>query len=186
MQLRIGVPRWDGKDDRNLHEETRRRVAAADILVDATADTAVQHYLADLARECGTAYLQAEATPGVWGGLVALYPPNADACWMCLQHHLDRTIPPLPSNSTPGVQPPGCTEPTYTGTGFDLTTIAAHTARVMAAYLTGDAGYGNFDDNLFTVELRDESGRPIPPRWTARRLARHPDCGNHSKLARPA
>lgn len=180
MHLRLGTPRFDDRDPRNLHEEVLRRVADADLVVDTTADRGAQHYLSTLARDLGKAYLQAEATPGVWGGLVALHRPDGSACWMCLQHHLDHTIAPLPANTAPGVQPPGCAQPTYTGTGFDLTTIAAHAARVAAAYLTGDNGYGSFDADVFTIALRDADGRAIPAAWTAHHIARHPDCRNHS------
>lgn len=177
MPVRIGVPRsLDG--DTDLHHAVRERVEGADLVIDATADTPTQHYLSDLARQTGTAYLQAEATPGVWGGLVALYEPQSDACWMCLQHHLAKTLPAIAASEEQGVQPPGCGEPTYTGTGFDLATIAAHTARVAAAYLTGETGYGSFSENLFTVDLRDVDGRPLPAQWTGARLERHPDCTN--------
>ena len=135
-----------------------------------------------------TPYLQAEATPGVWGGLVAVYRPGDAWCWVCVQHFLDDeaddTLPAPPQGNMPDVQPPGCAAPTYTGAGFDLANIAMHAVRLAVAELTGGDGYGQFPNRVFTVRLRDEAGRPVAVSWTEHQLRRHPDCQNH--LERPA
>ena len=173
----LGVARTDAPPPPTGMAE---RVAAADLVIDATAHVGVQHYLSDLARHAGTAYLHAEATRGVWAGLIALYRPGTDLCWMCLQHYLDdETIPPLPASPVADVQPPGCLQPTYTGTGFDLATIAAQAVRTVATYLTGSGGYGSKPTAITTVRLRDAGGAPVLPQWEAHDLARHPQCRNH-------
>lgn len=154
-------------------------VAEVDLVVDATADLSVQHYLSDVARRHRVAYLRTEALPGVWSGFIALQRPNADVCWMCWQHHLATTIPPLPAGPGDGVQPPGCGDPTYTGAGFDLAAMAAQTARTVASYLTSDDGYGVMPADAMTVQFRDASGVPTLPVWQWYALDRHPDCPNH-------
>jgi molybdopterin/thiamine biosynthesis adenylyltransferase len=175
---RIGIS--GGSHEADQAEFLSENIANSDLVIDATADTSVQHYVSDLARDLGTGYLQAEATRGVWAGLLALYTPGADLCWMCVQHYLtDGTIEPLPASSAPDVQPPGCAEPTYPGTGFDLATIASHALRLAVAHLTGPDGYGTIPGNVHTVQLRDPIGQPVPPLWTQRELTRHPSCENH-------
>jgi len=154
-------------------------VAEVDLVVDATADLSVQHYLSDVARRHGVAYLRTEALSGVWSGFIALQRPNADVCWMCWQHHLATTIPGLPTRPHDGVQPPGCGDPTYTGAGFDLAAIAAQTARAAASYLTGDDGYGAMPADVMTVQFRDASGVSTLPVWQSHTLERHLDCPNH-------
>lgn len=177
--LHLGRPRPPGAP--NTLAILDEHIAEADIVIDATADLNAQQLVADRARAAGVCYLQAEATPGVWGGLVALYPPGSDLCWVCVQHYLDdKTIPPLPETTGPAVQPPGCLEPTYPGTGFDLAVIAAQAVRQAVSYLTaGPDGYGPPATGVLTVSLRDHDGNPVLPEWRQYPLARNPDCPNH-------
>lgn len=165
--------------DSEEHLDVGSMVAQVDIVVDATADLSVQHYLSDMARRHRVAYLRTEALPGVWSGFIALQRPDADVCWMCWQHHLATTIPPLLARPDDGLQPPGCGDPTYTGAGFDLAAIAAQTARLAASYLTGDHGYGPMPADVMTVHFREDSGTPTLPLWQSYTLARHPDCPYH-------
>lgn len=177
--LHLGRPRRpDEPDTRALLAE---QIDAADLVIDATADLGAQQLLSDRCRQAETAYLQAEATPGVWAGLVCLYLPGTDLCWVCVQHHIhDGTIPELPRTTGPAVQPPGCLEPTYPGAGFDLAVIAAQAVRQAVSYLTaGPGGYGPPAAGVLTVALRDHDGNPVLPTWQQHLLARHPDCPNH-------
>lgn len=156
------------------------KINEVDLIVDATADVSVQHWLADTARASGTAYMHAEASRGVWGGLIGIYPAGSDVCWACVQHYLeDGSIPALLETAMPDVQPAGCAEPTYTGCGFDLAVIASQTVRSAVALLTGPDKYGAIPGNVQTVALRDNAGQPIVPNWTPYELGRHPQCQNH-------
>lgn len=187
---RIGAPRM-ARDSKAAKDEDQTAsieqiVQGVDVVIDLTADLSVQHYVSDLAHRDGVAYVRAEALPGVRAGLVALQRPGAEVCWMCWQHHLGSTIDPLPEFEPPGgVQPPGCPDPTYTGAGFDLAALAAQTAQVVAAYVTGPDGYGSLSADLMTVKFVDESGQPTPPAWESHHLTRHPDCTNHDGRYRP-
>jgi len=179
-QWQLGRPGTPG--DPNTSAVIRGVVAGADLVVDATAHLGAQQFLSDVARDLGVGYLQAEATDGVWGGLVALYPPGPGPCWVCVQHHLvDGTIPALPHTTAAKVQPPGCLEPTYSGTGFDLVVIAAQAVRQAVSYLTGGSpgGYGPPADGVLTVVLRDETGAPVLPAWRTHVPGRNPACDNH-------
>lgn len=175
---RLGQQRGSDKFDAASH--LMDNVEGSDLVIDATADMSVQHLLSDTCRTFRTAYLRAEALPGVWSGLIALQRPEADVCWMCWQHALmDGTLPRLPRAGLGAVQPLGCASPTYTGAGFDLSAIAAQTVRVAAAYLTGADGYGELEHDVMTVRFRDDAGVPLLPQWSGHNLARHPDCPQH-------
>jgi molybdopterin/thiamine biosynthesis adenylyltransferase len=175
----IGMARADGDPDMLTVIETQ--IEQADLVIDATAHVGVQHFLSDIARRLRTAYLQTEATRGVFAGLIALYPPDANVCWVCVQHHLtDGNIPELPATKVPDVQPAGCLDPTYAGTGFDLAAIAAQTVRCAASYLGSPDGSAPRQAEVVSVVLRDDTGAPSLPRWTAHDLPRHPRCENHN------
>lgn len=175
----IGRARWMD-DDVDQHALIAAEVAGCDIVIDATADTRVQHYLSDLAREAGVTYMHVEGTPGAWAGLVGVYRADSGPCWVCVQHYLDDgTIAPLPASPHPGVQPPGCARPTYVGAGFDLATIAVHAVRLAAAELTDEHGYPSFTGQVHTVQLRTHEGDALPAQWTVHDLGPHPGCSAH-------
>ncbi|MBI2244183.1 MAG: ThiF family adenylyltransferase [Nocardioides sp.] len=177
---RLGIPRLHPDEEQHASiAEWNEWVAGCDLIIDATADYGVQHYLSDLARNAGIGYLRTEATPGVWAGRIALQRPAAEVCWMCWQHYLtDETLPQLP-HAPAGVQPPGCSEPTYTGAGFDLAAIAAQTVRVATGFLTGDDGYGETPADVMTVQFRDNDGKVVLPTWAGHDVEQHPDCPHH-------
>lgn len=175
---RLGIPRLN--PDEQAPAPIGEWVGECDLIIDATADYGVQHYLSDLARNAGVGYLRTEATPGVWAGRIALQRATAEVCWMCWQYHLtDETLPQLP-HAPAGVQPPGCAQPTYTGAGFDLAAIAAQTVRVASGFLTGDDGYGEAPEDVMTVQLRKADGTVVLPTWTGHGLGQHPACPHHA------
>ncbi|KQT94136.1 hypothetical protein ASG49_04290 [Marmoricola sp. Leaf446] len=162
------------------HGDLVRRLPDLDLVVDATANRSVQHYLSVQARDHGVAYMRADAQYGVWSGLVGLQRPGGEVCWMCWMHHVnDQTIPTLLSDPDGEIQPPGCGAPTYVGTAFDLAPIAAESVRMATSYLTetGEADRHPFD--VMTLRLRDHDGRLTVPTWEGHELERHPACPNH-------
>jgi len=188
---RLGAPRLAAAAaEPDQFSATWQAVLAADVVVDATAGFGVHLMLSDMCATSGTAYVVAEATPGVHGGTVAAVLPDALAagggCWRCLaRHRTDGTVPAPPASPEPLVQPLGCGEPTYTGAGFDLAVLASHAARVVVSALTGPAGYGMFAEPVHVASLRKADGAPIPATWTAHALPSHPDCGHAARLSAP-
>lgn len=156
-----------------------------DLVVDTAADTAVSRYLATICRATATTFLHASATAGGHGGVVAAFGPEIEACWWCLLHHRHhRTVPfpPAAAGDEACVAPAGCSEPTFAGTGADLTTVAVHAARVALDRLIRPplgASTAGIRGDLYVARLRDHRGRPIPVRWHARTLTQHPDCPMH-------
>lgn len=184
---RLGAPRLGpAAAEPDQFWATWDEVVAADIVVDATADFGVHLMLSDMCAASGTAYLLAEATRGVHGGTIAAVLPEAVAagggCWRCLSRHLtDQAIPAPPASAAPLVQGPGCDEPTYTGSGFDLAVLASHAARVAVSVLTGPDGYGTFAEPVHVASLRAPDGSPVPAAWTAHPLPSHPGCAHAAR-----
>jgi hypothetical protein len=144
-----------------------------DLLIDATAEIALQQYLGDLAQDRGIPQLYFWATPGAAGGLVARVVPGRTGCWFCLQLHLERgSIPTPPHRSDASVQPRGCGSPTFTGASFDLLPVVAQGARVATSMLSD----GSLSGDVYVLSLIDD-GHDLPaPSWSTHQLARDPEC----------
>jgi molybdopterin/thiamine biosynthesis adenylyltransferase len=153
-------------------------VVGADLVFDATANLNVQLMLASLSRQCGIPYLMVEGRYGGWGGVVFRQSPDPQtACVYCLLHALqpEGGIADAPAGPLVGVQPHGCGDPTFTGTGFDMSTIALDAVRRAVGMLCG----GTCPDppgNVAVISLRNEDGSPSAPRWDTHDLKRHPKC----------
>lgn len=179
IALKVGTT---DADVAGLYDQLMTALDEADLVIDCTADIGVQNFLASTLRAAGRPYLHAEATKGVWAGLIALYPPGAPVCWDCVQRHLatHSLAAALPAEPNADVHNPGCLEPTYTGAGYDLTTIAAQVVRTVAGYLTASDGDQGRRGSVVTVTLRDDEGRETLPQWSAHDLAPHEDCASHT------
>ena len=131
--------------------------------------------LADLAMERGVPQLYVSTTEGARGGLVARVVPGVTGCWMCLQRHLDdnKEIPAPPRDKTATVQPRGCSTLTFRGAGFDIAPVVAQGARVAASMLS-DEDEDDARCDVFVCAFGED--RLLPPRWSAHRLTRHPEC----------
>lgn len=176
----IGAVQVAGEGQPDPHAAIAHLVRHADLVVDTAADPAVSRYLAGLCVASGRAFLHASATAGAHGGIVALFPTGAAGCWWCMLHHRHHHTLPYPPAANPEagtVVPVGCTEPTFTGTGADLDTIASHATRTAIGHLTGDQPTRG--SVLYVATLRDPHGRPVPVSWRTRRIRRHADCRMH-------
>lgn len=168
-------PEWDAVHD---------LLEGADLVVDATAEIGVTHFLSDLTRELGVPLLVASATEGGWGGRIALFGTAPDdPCWSCIRHHTaDGTLPVPPSDPEPAtghVHPAGCPDTTFTGTGFDVAAISNAAARLVAATLCGptNGGYPPADWNVAIYRFRD-TDNAYPGHAETFTVSRHPECGS--------
>lgn len=182
MEASIGAPRSMRRDDeRNEVDIWIEHIDQADLVLDCTAEKGVQYALSWLARQRGKPYLAASATNGGWGGrVVRLVPQPRRACWACLEYALEDgsiPVPPAAPEST-GVQPVGCADPTFTGSGFDLAEVALHATRTAVATLQANqiGGYPDSGHDISVLTLRTDDGLPIPPVWHGHSLPVHPSC----------
>lgn len=154
-----------------------------DLIIDATAEWCVSHYLSDLATEKGIAYLWATGTPGGWGGTIGrIVPGKTQGCWKCYQSRLfDQSIKTPNQEVTPDIQPAGCFHPTFTGAGFDMDHVSLAAVRLAVSTLCADkeSGYPDFEWDVGVVDLWSEKGSPIAPEWHTYKLTKHTDCDCH-------
>lgn len=179
--VRVGDPRLDPANSARLDAAIFSNTTC---ILDATASTRVNQYLAEMAQLHSVPYVWMHATNGAWAGLVGIASPDpARCCWMCHLFYLeDGTIEALPHAPDDDViQPPGCLDPTFTGSQVDLTETALLATRVVidqvTASLTG--AQPSYTWNVATLRLRDERGHPQLPVWKSYVLPPHARCPNH-------
>lgn len=154
--------------------------AAADLVVDATANQVVTRFLASHIDRVDTPLLVVAATSGAWGGTVVRLPSDGGGCWRCLElHRADRQVPWPPSRPYDQVRPTGCSEPTFTGAGFQLAPVWQLGAAVATDALLGRNG--DFAD-LHVLSQRDCEGRSTAPSWAAQPLPVHARCPAHEDV----
>lgn len=151
----------------------------SDLIIDASANHRVSHFLSDLARELRKPYLWLTTTHGAAGGIVGRIVPGKTAgCWHCFQHGLaDQSIA-LPADSgAPAIQPGGCSQSTFIGAGIDSDEIALLGARLAVATLSNGeiSGYPDFLHDVFVVDLNREA-QSVAPGWKPYTLIKNPAC----------
>lgn len=165
-----------------------KMLEGASLIFDASASITVNNFVSGEAARRGIPYIWISATRGAWGGMVG----RVDAvqqrgCWMCHLHHLGPNTIPLPATQ-PGderAQPPGCSEPTFTGSHVDLSEVTLMGVRLALATLCrGTPGaYPDYPWDLAICDLRLPDGGLIPPTWRTYSIAPHPDCCGHEDMA---
>jgi len=164
-------------------EMTAEILAGTDIIVDATTSESVTDYLAQLAWKWGKPFVWCFGSPGGYGGLIGRAIPKAGCgCYSCfLRYYADGTIT-KPNNDPEdnhNVQPVGCFDPTFTGTGIDMDAVANTAAKMVVATLCRgeEGGHQDFEGNVAVANLWDsEKNIPILPQWAMHPLDPHPDC----------
>lgn len=171
-QAMVGRVRRPG-DDAFFKEFPLNLVSQADLVIDATAEIAVHEVLAEMCRDLEKPCVTAEGTHGAWGGMVGVFPALSDSCWNCLELSIQSGQISLPIADAGGrLQPPGCSEPTFTGAGFDMNEIALQGARRAVMELMDPSDEVVFD----TVDLRNPSGQRVPPSWKTTYVSRNDRC----------
>lgn len=152
------------------------------LIIDCTVEFTVQHFLSDLAWKRGIPYIWATGTPGSWGGIVGrAIQGKTPGCWRCFRHNQSEGAYPSPSSEEgPTVQPVGCFSPTFTGSGFDMDSVALGAVRLAISTLCIDVenGYPDFDWDVGIVNLWSD-GRPIAAHWETFPLEKHKACDAH-------
>jgi molybdopterin/thiamine biosynthesis adenylyltransferase len=175
---RIGHANEGESDDWELVDSLMQ---GSHLIYDASAESAVQQFLASEASRRGIPYIAVFGTDGGWGGtIVRIRPRRTEGCWLCYQYGRASGDIPAPPHERRGrpIQPDGCADPTFTGAGFDLAEIALNGVRLAVSTLTEGVagGYPETEWDIGVLSLRDENGRLITPAWSTHPLRRHPQC----------
>jgi molybdopterin/thiamine biosynthesis adenylyltransferase len=167
--VRIGSPTPGDGCTISDYDRVRLVGEQIDLIIDATANHRVSHFLSDLAKELGKPYLWLTTTHGASGGAIGrIIPGKTEGCWHCFQHSLANGSIRLPTD-TGGeeIQPGGCSQPTFIGAGVDSDEIAQLAARLAIATLSrGESnGYPDFSWDVAIGDLQ-QAGLSIAPDWT--------------------
>jgi hypothetical protein len=159
------------EDDLTLIEHM---LDGVDLVVDATAELAIQQLVGDIARERGLPQVYLWGTEGAFGGAVARLIPGKTGCWFCLQLAFEDELIPIPPREETGTtQPRGCGRPAFIGENFNLLPIVAQAARCATRTLLHTLPVGQ---DVFVMSLRDGEGTAATPTWSSHALERHPRC----------
>lgn len=182
--FKIGSTRDPTNNNKPPDEEILAEMTQdASLIFDATAEFGVNNYLTNHARQLGIPYVGMSATPGGWGGRVfrVKNDNSKNGCYLCYLKwsEEDKIIEP-PFDSNGSIQTPGCGDPTFTGTGFDMLEISMMGVRVVVSTLCGNAedGYPSMNWDVTHISFRNEQGELVAPLYTTHRLDIHPKCPN--------
>jgi hypothetical protein len=183
IEHRLGACRANSDTPSDM-EILENLLAGVDLVYDASAEIGLNHLLSDWSAARGVPYVCVSTTHGAWGGrLIRVRPGGQTAgCWMCHQWGANNGEIPVPPADPKGeVQPAGCSDPTFTGSGFDVASIALAGVRLAVSTLAaGAAGaYPSIGWDVAIIHLRDVDGSLLAsPRWDTYQLDRHPECRN--------
>lgn len=174
VDLKIGSA--DLSSEQDELSQIINAISSHDLVIDATAEMAVNHLLFDYCRVLKKPLVLGNLTPGAWGGIVYQWRPNTDdRCWMCLRSFLYPEWEGLPPADPAGeLQPGGCPARTFTGASFDIQEIALEIVRT-AAGLYGDAGYPETEWQLSVCTLREGDKRSATT-WSTHEIPKRRGC----------
>ena len=163
----IGISEWihqaigDAHAGVQVDERLQRLVREVDLVIDATGMHGVSRYVNNLCQEFKVPGLFASVTNGAWSGEVIRTVPGKTACWMCWKHQYYDTRPPTEAPPAHGVFAPGCNQPTFTGTTYEVGMVANLTSWIaVETLLAGEPGRNDLPGDYVLWIGRDETGAP--------------------------
>jgi len=135
-------------------------IRESDLIVDATAKHSVSHFLNELSSELRIPVLFASVTNGAWGGEVVRVVPGKTPCWLCWQDQYFDNKPPSAPESSAEVFAPGCDQPTFTGTTYDLGIVAGLATFMAVGTLLPSGEFSDFSKNYIRWSGKDKDGQP--------------------------
>lgn len=115
-----------------------------DLIIEATGQHGLRWYLNDLAFTYNKPIIFSWVTEGAWGGEAVRVIPGETGCYLCWRDNRIAEAPSAPLNRL--IFAPGCSQPTFTGTSFDIMDFVAKVTRiVIQTFLRGEQG--NYPDS---------------------------------------
>ncbi|MCS3519232.1 ThiF family adenylyltransferase [Bradyrhizobium elkanii] len=170
-QLGSQSEKYPFRDERALADA----IEGVDLVIDATAAYWNIAFIHDFVAQRGLPLMAMHASPPVTGGIVVLYGPDGGCPACLLRAWRDGSIikPPGVGDESGLVQPPGCSERTFTGVSYDLQELSLQAMRVASTFLA--AGRTNSSTAVYTLSFDAESGVRLPS-WHLDILDRHATC----------
>ena len=152
-----------GANDTAKDKELQSMLAGASLVLDTTGDHGVSRFINDICAELSVPQLYASVSNGAWGGEVVRVIPGLTACWMCWLAQYEDSPPPAEPTPEAGVFAPGCDQPTFTGTSYDLGVVAGLASSLAVdTLLIDDERRRHYEGDYIRWQLRDTEGRFIP------------------------
>lgn len=151
-------------------------LAGCDLIVNAAANPAgVHEHIAAAGREAERPVVHTWITAGGWGARV-IAQTEASGCPECLARHqaVDEEAYPVQEGPTAEVLERGCSDPTFTAAGFDLSAAASAAARAVVGTLVDDPGRYPPPPDLLTLTMR--TAEHAVHTSCAEELPIHPEC----------
>jgi molybdopterin/thiamine biosynthesis adenylyltransferase len=154
-----------------------------DLIVNTSGSEQVGHYLNQLAYQTNTPCLHASVTNGAWSGEVIRSIPGRTACWRCWDEAFSNCEPPGAPTPKGRVFGPGCDQPTFTGTSYEVGMLANLAASFAVDTLsTVEIGNSEYSGDYLLWEGKDADGKPLL-RTTVQEIPHRekcPVCGNQT------
>ena len=136
-------------------------VKQSDLIIDATGFHFASHFVNELSFELNVPALYASVTNGAWGGEVVRAVPSKTPCWLCWVDQYYEITPPSAPNSIAEIFAPGCDQPTFTGTTYDLGFVASLATSMAVETLLSGKMQPDFERNYIRWSGKDENGKQL-------------------------
>jgi molybdopterin/thiamine biosynthesis adenylyltransferase len=148
-----------GMERSEIEAGFQEMLASASIVIDTTGDHGVSRLLNDLCGEFGVPQVYASVTNGARSGEIVRVVPGKTACWMCWLTQFEHKRPSEEPAPSVGVFAPGCDQPTFTGTTYDIGVVASLAASfVVDTLLLADANRAHYKGDYLLWQLKDKDG----------------------------
>jgi molybdopterin/thiamine biosynthesis adenylyltransferase len=138
-------------------------IASADLVIETTGDHGISRFLNDVCSNLKVPQLYASVTNGAWAGEIVRVIPDKTACWLCWNDQYYKLAPPGEPPPGPGVFAPGCDQPTFTGTTYDVGIVANLACEIAVdALLIDDESRKHFSGDYVRWQMKDADGNVLP------------------------
>lgn len=172
----IGMRARYGHGSQADDDEVFDALAGCDLIINAAANPAgVHEHIAAAGREAGRPVIHTWISAGGWGARIITQTASS-GCPECLGRHQqdDPQAFPIEEGPTAEVLERGCSDPTFTAAGFDLSAAASAASRAAVGVLVDDAERYPAPPDLLTLTMRTLDA--AVPTASAAELSIHPDC----------
>ena len=174
-KLFLGQPPPDEKTSSDEDAVISEVIQNVDLIIDASASYGVTSMLYERCKDARLPLISLFATPTLQGGVVTLHAVGG-GCPNCLEYawESDQITPPLGREDENNLlQPPGCSERTFTGAAYDLQELSLQTVRVVVGYLKSKP---SISSTVYTLRFVNQNGESRLPTWESISLPKHSSC----------
>jgi molybdopterin/thiamine biosynthesis adenylyltransferase len=154
-----------------------------DLIINTSGNDRIGRFLNQFAYRNQKPCLHASATNGAWSGEVIRSIPGRTRCWQCWDYAFADQKPPGEPVPDDHVFGPGCDQPTFTGTSYEVGMIANLAASFAVDTLRSvELGDSEYSGDYLLWEGKDANGKPLL-RTTFQEIPHRekcPVCGNQT------